>query len=558
MNIEVTANILTTGVPSPWIDVEDYASFITAIDAIGATERTLLIASEKAVADDKTVPSNVTLKFLQGGSLNIANTKTVTINGHVEAELYQIFKGAGSVVFGLGAVEGVHPHWWGAVGDEVADDTAEIQACLDSLTSGGIVFIPSNFKALLTNKLTINYSNITIWGHGKSSKLTMHSGEAYDYSIIYATGKNNIVIWGLYFYGNKDTNAAWGTNFAGAIEFDDVTDFSIEGCFGENMTGGKAAIFLAGGCKKGIVAQNRLLTLESSGITAYGDSGGAPENLKIINNFIKDTDSKNGIFILGGDVAADPPPVDILIQGNTIKNQFDVGIEVNGGSSTNGAQRAKIIGNDCDGGHQGILVRKCSQSIVANNHCLNSDQDNGILIGWDTPYSEEVIVIGNICENNTLDGIRLHHASNCIVMGNHCDNNGEYGIKEMTGNADHNLIVGNWVKNNTSGAIEVVDVASNTKCYHNLTDDSVDIASAATITLPQDGDYFNITGTVNITSVAASWAGRKVTLKFAAILTFTDGSNLKIAGNFVTSADDTICLVSDGVNWYEAGARSVN
>jgi hypothetical protein len=51
--------------------------------------------------------------------------------------------------------------------------------------------------------------------------------------------------------------------------------------------------------------------------------------------------------------------------------------------------------------------------------------------------------------------------------------------------------------------------------------------------------------------------GQMVTLVFAGALTFTDGSNLKLAGNFGTSADDTITLVCDGTNWYEV-TRSAN
>lgn len=74
-----------------------------------------------------------------------------------------------------------------------------------------------------------------------------------------------------------------------------------------------------------------------------------------------------------------------------------------------------------------------------------------------------------------------------------------------------------------------------------------------------DGTYFYITGTNNITSIAAadSTAGRLVILRFADVLTFTDGNNLKLAGNFATSADDTITLMCDGTNWYETG-RSAN
>lgn len=86
---------------------------------------------------------------------------------------------------------------------------------------------------------------------------------------------------------------------------------------------------------------------------------------------------------------------------------------------------------------------------------------------------------------------------------------------------------------------------------------STTVASAATVTLPMAPDTFHISGTTNITSVTASWPDRTVKLIFDGILTFTDGSNLKLAGNFVTTADDTITLVCDGTNWFEAG-RSVN
>jgi hypothetical protein len=74
-----------------------------------------------------------------------------------------------------------------------------------------------------------------------------------------------------------------------------------------------------------------------------------------------------------------------------------------------------------------------------------------------------------------------------------------------------------------------------------------------------EGQYFLITGTNNITSIAAAstTAGRLVILRFDGVLTFTDGNNLKIAGNFVTSDEDTITLISDGTNWYEV-SRSAN
>lgn len=83
------------------------------------------------------------------------------------------------------------------------------------------------------------------------------------------------------------------------------------------------------------------------------------------------------------------------------------------------------------------------------------------------------------------------------------------------------------------------------------------IASATTITLLNNAPLQAITGTTNITSITAGRTQQMVTLRFAGALTLTKGSNLKIASNFVTTADDTITLVSDGTNWNEM-CRSVN
>lgn len=81
---------------------------------------------------------------------------------------------------------------------------------------------------------------------------------------------------------------------------------------------------------------------------------------------------------------------------------------------------------------------------------------------------------------------------------------------------------------------------------------------AGTITLPA-GTFIDVTGTNTITSITATNAdiGRLVILKFTSTASLTDGSNLKLGGNFAGSADDTISLICDGTNWYET-ARSAN
>jgi hypothetical protein len=80
---------------------------------------------------------------------------------------------------------------------------------------------------------------------------------------------------------------------------------------------------------------------------------------------------------------------------------------------------------------------------------------------------------------------------------------------------------------------------------------------AGTMTLSEGTNFFNVTGTEAITSITASYSGRVVYLNFASTASLTDGSNLKLNGNFTGSADDMIMLICDGTNWIEL-ARSTN
>ena len=90
--------------------------------------------------------------------------------------------------------------------------------------------------------------------------------------------------------------------------------------------------------------------------------------------------------------------------------------------------------------------------------------------------------------------------------------------------------------------------------------DSVNVASVAgTMVLPA-GNLFHITGMNAITAMDTCDAtndGRQVKLIFDAVLTFTDGNNLLLDGDFVTAASDSIKLTCDGTNWNEDG-RSQN
>jgi hypothetical protein len=83
-----------------------------------------------------------------------------------------------------------------------------------------------------------------------------------------------------------------------------------------------------------------------------------------------------------------------------------------------------------------------------------------------------------------------------------------------------------------------------------------DVASAAgNITLGDDGNYFDITGTAAITSITAKAAGTMVTLQTDSTASLVDGGNLKLAGTFQGAAESQITLVSDGTNWFEVSRQ---
>jgi len=82
-----------------------------------------------------------------------------------------------------------------------------------------------------------------------------------------------------------------------------------------------------------------------------------------------------------------------------------------------------------------------------------------------------------------------------------------------------------------------------------------DVASASSMTLGNDGNFFDITGTTGITSITAKPSGTVVWLQFDSSLTVTDGSNLKLNGNFISISESVLTLVSDGTNWHEVSRQ---
>lgn len=102
-------------------------SFPALLTAIGSNSATVYVNSLVTLTGATTTPSNIHIKPMQGGGFTAASAVTLTVNGPVDAGLYQWIYGSVTVVFAKD-VEGF-PEWWGgAAGAGVV--TTNIQACL--------------------------------------------------------------------------------------------------------------------------------------------------------------------------------------------------------------------------------------------------------------------------------------------------------------------------------------------------------------------------------------------------------------------------------------------
>lgn len=150
-----------------WVGDSNIAGYSTLAEAIatlnasGDTVTLRMAAGSYAVSADLTSNSNINLRPDSGAVITVATTKTLTINGALDAGLYQIFScaGTGKVVMKAETIK--VPEWWGAVGNDSTDDAAALQAWA---TCGGNLWVP--FKTYATGTAITVPANAVIDGQG--------------------------------------------------------------------------------------------------------------------------------------------------------------------------------------------------------------------------------------------------------------------------------------------------------------------------------------------------------------------------------------------------------
>ncbi len=482
---------------------------------------------------------------------------------------------------------------------------AGIQAALDYCATGGTVYIGAG-TIDITASLTL-YTGVALRGAGMGATV-LRLGTAANTHVILGSGVTDFTIRDLTIDGNKANNtvAASGirllTCTRARIDRVHAKDceqdgFYISGCTDVTVNACVSTDNLRNGFSCGDAASVSIRVsftgCTSSGHADSGDIGFALEPASYSSVIgCKSVGDFRGITCLGGSAAASNYNT---IEANQIVGFLGSGINVQPGTS--GAAHNVVANNVLEpnsaaiegivltaatdvtvrGNRIGPLTANGSQGIVAltsltrfkidGNH-IHSSHRHGIHVAGGVRGT----INGNTVRNPsgetdiTYDGIRVSDTTDTSICGNnvHDDrggagNNMNYAI-QSTGSSDRLVVTGNQM-NGGNQSIGLTLVGAANVVSGNQPQVVPTVASATTITLPAHADLAFVSGTTTITSVTASWPGRRVTLVFTGALTFTDGSNLKLAGNFVTAGavndNDTITLVCDGTNWFEV-ARSTN
>jgi parallel beta-helix repeat protein len=416
---------------------------------------------------------------------------------------------------------------FGAVGNGVANDTAAIQAALNS---GSLyVFVPQGTYKIATT-LTIP-SGVEIFGCGNSSVLSL----AADTTMLTTTG-SNVVIRDIRLNGNSSTyndpnnNAIYvnwvsvaGSNCkisdvsiiniagAGVIGLASSTtassDVWIENCNIEN-TGTHGIItqdYISNVWIIGNKVKNTgLLFADRPGITASRDGS----NVTISNNICIGSPSALGTSVHGISVDG---TTNASVTGNILLGWIGYGIEV--GFSTN----CTISGNTVtDVGNAGIALSgiqstsQVSTNVTISGNTITSPIAGGIYSfitgGTGTIFHQNISVVGNTINGSTTNsGINMELCNILSITGNSIYNNYLSGVYTL--DCKNVLTSGNTVvNNNVTTLISVTSLVQTT--------------GTATVTTATNHGYSNGDVITIMNAIPAEY-NKSATITVTGLTTFT-------------------------------------
>lgn len=468
--------------PTARVIVEDrIVGRITGGNIAGLTStqvRALLAILEDAAA------ATASLRTLGTGATQaLPGNHPVALTADVTAEA-TARTGADALLVPKGALL-VNVKDYGAVGDGVADDTAEIAAALAAVpAAGGTLYFPAG-DYLCTAILSVTRSNLSIKAE-KGARLVVGSALGYLIHLgeqVAATRYSNLSVEGLAFYDPNPT-AHVGTDETHGIVARQIDHLVIRHCRFTAL--GDEQVDLQS-CTDVLVEKNWFTdgpSVSSAG-AALGSNGSSYVTFR--SNYFEGTSAVGAAMRVEAPDSGGADAAHILVEGNHVSQRSTTGIEISVGGAARKMQfvtvrdnvldavakeailvagsggafeRVYIVGNRVNGGGTGA-----STSDRGAIHCGATVTDllvaDNLLRGWGNANGHHGIVVqSGVVSRNVLngiadDGIRLVTAGGILVIGNDvrlCGiTSGNGSGVNLIASSDQNAIIANNLVGNQIG-----------------------------------------------------------------------------------------------------------
>jgi len=369
---------------------------------------------------------------------------------------------------------------FGAKGDGTTDDTAAIQAALDS--NGNVVHFPKGTYKI-TSQISFSASKHL---HGENSLIDASSISGTSSTpILTADSVDDVLISGLSILGGNSSGQGTGSGTkTTTMRFRDCDNLVIENCkvkfsygpsialqgctnysidnnhiYGSGRDGILTSNHTTGIQKNGVISNNRIELTGDDAIAVDSDIGAQAlaqaENITVIGNVILNH-SANHTNLLGRGILVYGAK-DVVVTGNTIKNSYSFGILCSPDTST--------------------TPQNCENVIISNNTVIDAGSSgdgaqprSGIKLEDGTTCS----VTGNIIKNANQSGIILDGGTFCTASNNsikECGTAGGHHGVHMIGESNGFVTSNDIVQSAASGifidsATTFMTVAEN-RCSNN-------------------------------------------------------------------------------------------